>query len=475
MQKSTVFYGPPGTGKTTSLVKFISESAIDPERIVVASFTRAAAKEITDRLPFAGVRSQTLHSIAYKLAGITNGQVFNRDWAKEFTKATKIDIKMASANDLEELAEGDRYLALYSYGRSTLNQDWRSIFMGSGVDGSLQRFLYFVDSYDQFKSAYGLVDFSDMLDMARGADPATDLLVLDEAQDFSDQQWSLIESWLPFVNQIVLAGDDDQAIYKWSGANPHGMNEFELRHNSTRIVLDQSYRIPLSVHHIAQGVIDHVKKRVPKEYKPRSEIGKVVKCNSIRQIPLGDSIKTLILVRNHSLRSEIEQDLMDMELLFSVDGGLPGPLENYYAKAIRSWIKAQYNYQHIGDCLLPDSDIKNLQRCAHSIYKARMGEPEDFITKSWNQVLQLPRNLSTYYTALINKYGSLSVVPNIRISTIHNSKGRESDRVILINGMTNRTAEGDRDSELRTFYVGATRSKSELYVVAGINPLRELL
>jgi DNA helicase-2/ATP-dependent DNA helicase PcrA len=48
--------------------------------------------------------------------------------------------------------------------------------------------------------------------------------VLDEAQDFSDQQWALVESWLPYVDQLVLAGDDDQAIYKWSGANPHGMN-----------------------------------------------------------------------------------------------------------------------------------------------------------------------------------------------------------------------------------------------------------
>ena len=224
MRKSTVFYGPPGTGKTTSLVRFVSESAVDPGRIVVASFTRAAAKEITDRLPFSGVRSQTLHSIAYKLAGITNGQVFNKDWAKEFTKVTKIDLKMVAANDLEELAEGDRYLALYSYGRSTLSRDWRSIFMNSGVEGSLQKFLYFVDSYDKFKAAYGLVDFSDMLDVASGIDPGTDLLVLDEAQDFSDQQWALVESWLPYVDQLVLAGDDDQAIYKWSGANPHGMN-----------------------------------------------------------------------------------------------------------------------------------------------------------------------------------------------------------------------------------------------------------
>lgn len=248
-----------------------------------------------------------------------------------------------------------------------------------------------------------------------------------------------------------------------------------MRHGSSRVILDQSYRIPLSVHHVAQGLISHVKKRVPKEYKPRQDLGKVLKCNSIRQVPLDDATKTLILVRNHSLRSEIEQDLMDREILYSVDGGMPGPLENYFSKAIRSWNKAQSNYNHIGDCLLAEPDIRNLQRCAHSIYRAKMAEPDDFIDKNWNQVLQMPKNLSVYYSALIKKYGGLNAAPNVKISTIHNSKGSEADRVVLINGMTNRTAEGDLESELRTFYVGVTRSKSELYIVAGNNPLRMLL
>ena len=55
MRESRIF-GPPGTGKTTALVAWIGKAA--PKyagAVVVASFTRAAAKEIRARVAKAGV------------------------------------------------------------------------------------------------------------------------------------------------------------------------------------------------------------------------------------------------------------------------------------------------------------------------------------------------------------------------------------------------------------------------------------
>jgi DNA helicase-2/ATP-dependent DNA helicase PcrA len=66
----------------------------------------------------------------------------------------------------------------------------------------------------------------------------------------------------------------------------------------------------------------------------------------------------------------------------------------------------------------------------------------------------------------------LSVVPTIRLSTIHASKGHEADRVILLTDMTQRvaeTAEKYPDDEIRVFYVGVTRAKHQLDIVEGHN------
>jgi superfamily I DNA/RNA helicase len=73
-----------------------------------------------------------------------------------------------------------------------------------------------------------------------------------------------------------------------------------------------------------------------------------------------------------------------------------------------------------------------------------------------------------YYGQIIKKHGNLTPNTKIRICTMHASKGREADRVILINGMGMRTEQAfdnDKDSEYRTFYVAVTRSRYRLDIV----------
>ena len=50
--------------------------------------------------------------------------------------------------------------------------------------------------------------------------PPLEVLILDEAQDFTPLQWSVIYKMVDKVKRIYLAGDDDQGIYKWNGADP---------------------------------------------------------------------------------------------------------------------------------------------------------------------------------------------------------------------------------------------------------------
>ena len=60
----------------------------------------------------------------------------------------------------------------------------------------------------------------------------------------------------------------------------------------------------------------------------------------------------------------------------------------------------------------------------------------------------------------------LTASPRIRISTIHKAKGGEADNVALLLDSTKACVESlDQDSEVRTFYVGATRAKQSLHLI----------
>ena len=94
----------------------------------------------------------------------------------------------------------------------------------------------------------------------------------DEAQDFTPMELALVRQWGADMEYIVLAGDDDQTIYEWAGANPDVLIGGEC---AQKVVLKQSYRVPRAVHALSQRVIQRVKNREPKEYEPRDYDGEV--------------------------------------------------------------------------------------------------------------------------------------------------------------------------------------------------------
>ena len=49
--------------------------------------------------------------------------------------------------------------------------------------------------------------------------PQFKAIFIDEAQDLSPLQWQLYDKLKEHCDQIYLAGDDDQAIYAWAGAD----------------------------------------------------------------------------------------------------------------------------------------------------------------------------------------------------------------------------------------------------------------
>ena len=92
------------------------------------------------------------------------------------------------------------------------------------------KFRLIIEAYEEFKVDHR-VDFTDMIEeyLEKGKPPKLKTLIVDEAQDLTPLQWKLIYKLAKHSDKIFLAGDDDQAIYEWNGANVDYFNEFPGR------------------------------------------------------------------------------------------------------------------------------------------------------------------------------------------------------------------------------------------------------
>ena len=101
--------------------------------------------------------------------------------------------------------------------------------------------------------------------------PYLKVLIIDEAQDLTPLQWKMVHKLADRAERIYIAGDDDQAIFEWNGANVKDYIEFPGRN----YILKQSHRIPKVVHNFSGYISDMIKPRVIKEFLPSSKEGHI--------------------------------------------------------------------------------------------------------------------------------------------------------------------------------------------------------
>lgn len=278
LQEARVF-GPPGTGKTTFVARQVKAAA---ERhgsgaVLVASFTRAAAAELAGRdMPIDRERIGTLHAHALRaLGGVQLAVDKIKHWNEEHP-AYALTPEGASGDDNEpddispafggrktptdEVAE--HYHALR--GR-LIEPQWWPLSVRA-----------FADRWEAWKREHDYVDFTDLIEMGPSVSPLGRPTIgfFDEVQDFTPLELALVRAWGADMERIILAGDDDQAIYGFKGASPEAFLSPAVPDEMKR-TLTQSYRVPAAVHAAASAWIERISAREPKAYKPRDAEGAV--------------------------------------------------------------------------------------------------------------------------------------------------------------------------------------------------------
>jgi DNA helicase-2/ATP-dependent DNA helicase PcrA len=278
------YFGPPGTGKTTTLLNQVDallSGGMSPNDIGYFAFTRKAAHEARDRAvarfnldpekDFSYFR--TLHSLAFQCLGMSSADVLGDKGLKGFSKETGVDLSSSGAEHIVDdgftlMKSNNPIMRAIDLARNSL-LGIQYAYNVTELDIPFYEFEHLYKEYERFKAFNGLKDFTDMmveLSEKPGNLPVLNTIFLDEAQDLTPLQWRVAHSLNERCERMFVAGDDDQGIYRWAGAD---IGHFVSLEGGSE-VLSQSYRIPRSVHRIADSVVQRIHSRQKKIWDPRS-------------------------------------------------------------------------------------------------------------------------------------------------------------------------------------------------------------
>ena len=471
--------GPPGTGKTRRLLNEVQKyvkKGTSLNRIGYFAFTRKAAGEARDRylkvethLSKKDIKHfQTLHSLAFNNLGLKEENVMQELNYKRIGEECGIQISYAAyeTNSWNGIfSSNSEYLNLINLARVRQTSPLEELDRNEHL-GKIERFKLdaIAQEINNYKQVNGLIDYTDMLDkfLKKGnVENKFDVIFVDEAQDLSLIQWKMIEK-IEKTNQcdVWIAGDDDQAIFGWAGADVDSFIDWRAK----EIPLQQSERVPSEIQIKALNIIDRVQdNRLSKDYFPKKEAGEILMQFKLSAIDMtkGD---WLILARTNPLLKPIPRFLKSMGLFFETTQG-----------------------NSIGKTLFEDIDYWNKMRKGEKIPEVQEQRVLERMSKRDNKLEwydafdHVASSKKDYLRSMLANGEDLSKQPRIKVSTIHGAKGGEATNVVLFLNQTTNTMKAAKksitkqDEEHRVWYVAVTRTMQKLYLIKCNNRQKEFI
>ena len=511
MIKRTIIPGPPGTGKTYRLVNTYLKDEIEKyktplKKVGFFTFSKDATRISVSRATklFTKIDHEedlkyfcTLHALGTRECGIdTKTQLLNgKKWEgfKNYVGgvANKLNFETYATED-GSIKYGNDYIKLINLSR------YRQISLENqyALQEHLQDISYFTLEYLNrrlvyYKKANGMFEFVDMISefIKKKKCPQFDAVFLDEAQDLNNLQWEMFHYIESNAKRSYIAGDDDQAIMGFQGANP---THFIRLHKEENTTIDKSLvksrRVPRQVLKLAKQILDKLplNERVPKQWEARDFEGTVNWVSNFEQIDYSEG-KWMLMTRTNNMLEPLKDFFEDKGYYYGSKKG-NNLVNKDLLQAIDTWKKLNkgqlmpaklaqkmYTFMTVKSGNLKRNfgsgiSLKNVAEDLVNIQDLR-NQHGLLATGGWQQALDKINDKKRNFIIAMEKNGeniSPEAKPRIRLSTIHGAKGDERQNTVLmldIDYNSFNAYQKDPSPEHRLFFVGITRTFENLYIV----------
>jgi len=275
-----------GSGKTRVLTHRIAhllrERLARPAEILAVTFTNKAAGELRERVEkLVGPDAQRLWVATFHAAG---ARILRRE-----AEALGLTRSFAIYDDADQLAEAKRATSDLGFDVGTARQHlsridrWKNAGLlpaDVGVaeyDVPGKTALKVYQRYQSALQASNAVDFGDLIvrvaELFRKRDDILQNyagrfrhILVDEFQDTNPAQYQLLRLLASVHGNLCVVGDDDQAIYRWRGAEVDNILDFPKHFKDTKVVrLEQNYRSSGRILAAAHAIIEKNERRAEKK------------------------------------------------------------------------------------------------------------------------------------------------------------------------------------------------------------------